>query len=1014
MTEPEDREPIKPENQDVPMAEDDPLAIVPEKPAADDPPPPLPRKRLRLNLPALRFPKVPAAAVVPSAAVLVVLFGIFLLYGPRWLSGTTIFRGVVQEQYYLLGQYAFDQLIEDEFSRGYFPLWNHLNALGTPLLGNMLSAALYPLKLFVYLRDTDGMRDFIIVLRLLIAALLAFILGRELKLSPGAAVLAAVSFALTGYFKQFVNENYLNADVLLPGMLLLALRLRRRGSRLDFSLLALLTFSVLQNGHPEAAFYCLLPTASVVATSGRRGLARAAARVGTAVLVGFGLSLPMLLPFLEYWGRGLHFHTPFSGFFHYPASELPALVSPWFFAPAAAGAPFYSPPAIGWPDTATGLPAYADTVVPWLCPALAAVPIFFAALAVSKPNMLRRTETALLVYSLFFLGVMYGLPGFRLIGFVPVFDFSGNFKHPLPTVALATALLSGRGLDLALDRRLTGMRVMTAAVAFFVFTLALGLAQRNPATVQHYLNLRSMAVMLAMLAAAVWTAISAMPHGRKQPQMPDWLRRVMASAVAVAAALFCLVMDGWHQPAREIDYLGRVQPETLQLLRDQAGLDRVYFSQEIFPPNLNLPLGLADLRVMDGVNDRRYVDVINRINGHSRAEGGRYWYREIGYLQPRPDRLNHPLLRLLNLRFAVMEGPLPWDRRQRSIHQEAEALAPTPGHIGRAALPLGEGTAPGFLLHPPARADLIPGDSSENWTDVRFHPAVSREAAPRQLDGVWFHATTSGDRLRLAYARYLHPRSFPLEADPGAVEFGIPGGEYLSLSALPAGSTDFDQAGFSDLRLGGKADFDPQPWEEATRQGNWVWRNPEALPRFFVARQAKPASDGATLVALAEGIIDPRQVVAVNDGGSVTPGEPGRRLAGEVREFSYASQRLEVEVEMWSPGWLVVSDLFFPGWRATVDGKPERVRRADYLLRALPLAAGNHRVTMTYQPWSFRLGLWAMLTTLLTLPGLGARVFSPQVENGHNQTTPDLARPSLSPGPPPLGTAHDGDDQDWP
>lgn len=970
MTDPDDREPIDPENPDAPAADDDPLAIVPEKPAADDSPPPSPRKRFRIKLPNLRFPKIPAATLVPAAAVAVVLFGVFLLYGPRWLSGTTIFHGVVQEQYYLLGQYAFDQLIEDELSRGNFPLWNHLNALGTPLLGNMLSAALYPLKFFVYLQDTDGMRDFIIVLRLLIAALLAFALGRELKLSPGAAVLAAVSFALTGYFKQFVNENYLNADVLLPGMLLLSIRLRRRGDRLDLALLSLLTFAVLQNGHPEAAFYCLLPTAFVVAVSGRRGLAPAAARVGAALLLGFVLSLPMLLPFLEYWGRGLHFHTPFSGFFHYPASELPALVSPWFFAPAAAGAPFYSPPAIGWPDAAAGLPAYADTMVPWLCPALSSVPIFFAALAASKPKNLRRTEAALLVYSLFFLGVMYGLPGFRLLGFAPVFDFSGNFKHPLPTVALATALLAGRGLDLSLDRRLTGMRIMTAAVAFFILTLALGLAQHDPVAVQRYLNLRSLAVMLAMLAAAVWTAIAAIPQSRKQPQMPDGLRRAMASAVAVAAALFCLVMDGWHQPAREIDYLGRIKPETMQLLRDQVGIDRVYFSQEIFPPNLNLPLGLADLRVMDGVNDRRYVDVINRINGHDRAEGGRYWYREIGYLQPRPDRLNHPLLRLLNLRFAVMEGPLPWDRRQRGVHEEAEVLAPTPGHVGRAALPLGEGSAPGLLLHPPARADLLPGDSSESWTDVRFHPAISRESSARQLDGVWFHAATAGDRLRLAYARYLLPRSFPRESDPGAVEFGMPGGDYLSLSTLPAGSTDFDQAGFSDLRLGGKADFDPRPWEEAARTGNWVWRNPEALPRLFVARQAKKASDEATLKALAEGIMDPRQLVAVNDGGSVMPGEPGRGLAGQVREFSYGSQRLEAEVEMWSPGWLVVSDLFFPGWRAAVDGKPERVRRADYLLRALPLPAGNHRVTMTYQPWPFRLGLWAMLATLFTLPGM--------------------------------------------
>ena len=49
------------------------------------------------------------------------------------------------------------------------------------------------------------------------------------------------------------------------------------------------------------------------------------------------------------------------------------------------------------------------------------------------------------------------------------------------------------------------------------------------------------------------------------------------------------------------------------------------------------------------------------------------------------------------------------------------------------------------------------------------------------------------------------------------------------------------------------------------------------------------------------------------------------------------------------------------------------ILRADYLLRALPLAAGSHLVVFTYEPWSFRIGLWAMLATLAVLPGLIGR-----------------------------------------
>ena len=951
---------------------DDPIEeIVPEKPAADAAPSgprfKLPAFLLRpLQLP--RLPGIPQAAIGPAVTVFIVFIGLFLIYGHRWITGQSIFRGVVQEQYYLLGQYSFDRLIEQELHEGYFPLWNHQNALGTPLLGNMLSAACFPLKALIYLRDTDGVRDFTIVLRILLAALLAFALAREMKLPVGPAILAAVSFALTGYFKQFINENYLNADVLLPGMVLLALRLRRRGRRLDLALLALLTFCVLQNGHPESAFYCLLLPVVVIAATGHDGHAPAAARIGAAFTAGFVLSLPTLLPIIEYWARGLHFHAPYAGFFHYPASELPALVTPWFFPPPAAGAPFYSPPAFDWPAVASGLPHYATTIVPWLCPALGAVTFFFAAVAASAPKKLRRLETVLLAYAVFFLGVMYGLPGFQLLGFAPVFNFSGNFKHPEPAVALAVALLAGRGLALALDRRLRAARIFSVAVAIFIASLGLGVFQDRPGAVQFFLNRRSLAVMAAMLGAAGWTAVAALPPDRKKSAAPDWLRRPAASAVAVIAALFCLVLDGWHQPMRDIDYLGRIKPATLALLQEQAGIDRVYFSSDLFPPNLNILLGIPDLRVMDGVNDRRLVEVINRVNGHDRAEAGRYWYHDIGYLQPRPDRLDQPLLRLLNLRFTALTGPMPIDPRQRALADEADVLAPDARHVGRALLPLGTGEAPGLLLHPPARADLMPGESDEGYIDVRFHPVINRAAGRREPDGVWFNVVdTSAERL--AYCRYLQPRVIPAETDPGPAEFDVRGGDSISFSTLPAASADFDQAGLADLRLGHKKDFDPQPWEEVTRAGNWLYRNPEALPRLFVAKAARTAGDERTLDALAKGEVDPRRIVVINDRGPV-PGakaEPGRRLAGEVRGFAYWSQRVDAKVEMWTPGWLVLSDLYFPGWRATVDGQPERIRRADYLLRALPLAAGTHRVVFTYEPAAFRLGLWAMLATLAFL-----------------------------------------------
>ena len=79
-------------------------------------------------------------------AVLVPLF--FL---QRLLTPPGLFFGALQEQYYLLGQYAYEHQTLRSLAAGFFPLWNPDNALGHPFLGDMLSGILFPLRLLIYL-----------------------------------------------------------------------------------------------------------------------------------------------------------------------------------------------------------------------------------------------------------------------------------------------------------------------------------------------------------------------------------------------------------------------------------------------------------------------------------------------------------------------------------------------------------------------------------------------------------------------------------------------------------------------------------------------------------------------------------------------------------------------------------------------------------------------------------------------------------------------------------------------
>jgi uncharacterized membrane protein YfhO len=55
-------------------------------------------------------------------------------------------------------------------------------------------------------------------------------------------------------------------------------------------------------------------------------------------------------------------------------------------------------------------------------------------------------------------------------------------------------------------------------------------------------------------------------------------------------------------------------------------------------------------------------------------------------------------------------------------------------------------------------------------------------------------------------------------------------------------------------------------------------------------------------------------------------------------------------------GYLVLTDAYYPGWAATVDGQPTEIERADITFRAVKVPAGQHRVEMYYQPPSFAIG----------------------------------------------------------
>ena len=167
--------------------------------------------------------------------------------------------------------------------------------------------------------------------------------------------------------------------------------------------------------------------------------------------------------------------------------------------------------------------------------------------------------------------------------------------------------------------------------------------------------------------------------------------------------------------------------------------------------------------------------------------------------------------------------------------------------------------------------------------------------------------------------------------------------------------------------------FLPAKYRVAYRDGDVaILENGASFSRAFVVPEAIWVGDGASALSrLMDGPLDPTRQVVVEGTPSATDatgrsGAPGRAELVEER-----ARVVTIQATASDDGYLVLTDAFFPGWRAFVDGEEVEVLRANYAFRAVAVPAGEHEVAFVYDPPLFRLGVQVSIAALLAAAVLG-------------------------------------------
>ncbi|CAN5566611.1 hypothetical protein BH24ACT18_BH24ACT18_06310 [soil metagenome] len=145
-----------------------------------------------------------------------------------------------------------------------------------------------------------------------------------------------------------------------------------------------------------------------------------------------------------------------------------------------------------------------------------------------------------------------------------------------------------------------------------------------------------------------------------------------------------------------------------------------------------------------------------------------------------------------------------------------------------------------------------------------------------------------------------------------------------------------------------------------------VLENRDALPRAWIVHSAIEASQSETLKQLSSGGVDPRQTALLER----TPPDldrPEDPSADRATVTEYEADRIQLETATGARGLLVLSEAYYPAWKAYVDGEPVPLYVADHVLRAVPVPAGEHTVELRYESWSLRIGVAISLGFCLAL-----------------------------------------------
>lgn len=904
------------------------------------------------------------------------------------------------------------------------PLWNPDVGLGSPLVGDILMAPFWPVRMLTAGLPAEQGINLAMVINVIVTACGAYFFGYTLKLSPWSSLYLAFAMAFCPYL-LFTNELVGGTVSLIPLLFAGFYLVSKPGvTRTKFQTFGTCFFAaiccalMIVSGHPEPSLYAIFYASALLVARFAfqrnilkpgvvlRSLGIGFWRVSFIGMLSFGLSAPAFLPFLEYLGNSDCYKKAIGQ----PGENLsfPSVVMDLFHPLYGHASPF-----LGIGTAFLLVYAIVSIVIQWRRS--------FTESKLDEDSVVGTGRCLLLVWLLALVGMLCG----QSISYQGVFSILGWLlpHYCYPVFMLLTAALAAFALDAVFLnsefklRRRADLLIVFAFCELFSFagklvpwllTFASSEAGLTAMRISSHQLVKDQIVLVSLLIGFLFVGMTVKR------------RRVAALFMLTIVFISLFVSEGGAAtrslcPKPRLAY-SAVEPLAMLI---GAGERIAPVGRHVLCPATNLAYDIRSLLPSNVYHPSRFLPFVEHCG--ITEEGINIFF----------DRRISRLVNIASVKYLVT--PRPVLRSEDRFGQDADAML-IPDAAGSASVTFGDGMERSLLrraslAYDPANREVI---GTLYWQLLPAHKEIGAyqlllEAEDGRIlwmsDLNYFGSTQRAPGL----PSFSGARNSASGADTGSsgahagsnevactdVCVAVPK-SIAAKSKIRIGLQVYDghSGAFLKSNGGGKhivalASLTPSSAIQAlvpvvravavpeTRRLKLVlevppscvrvYQNLDAMPQaYFVKnwRLAETESDALELL-MKEQFQPALEAVFEESGGmpktlkaaeTVTESPDGpasepavlERANCQVKSVSRPDiNSVVVQTSSQEKAILILTDVYYPGWVALLDGHPVNLLRANYLMRAVEVPPGNHSVSFNYQPVTFLLGLSLAALTFL-------------------------------------------------